>query len=154
MKIADLLWERIKNIGREIEALKTARFKTATTISTMTVNGSVNLPLKLVGPTRYDIISSKQAIITLTTADNTNMVSALYLRNITPSTVNDRYIFIDRLASDAGQAKFAMYVYSHNEDDFNTLSGGGSITLNYGVQGVGSSRFTISITYEDFDPWS
>jgi len=156
MQISNLLWERINNIGREIKNLKTARFKTASTISTITADGTVNLPLKLFGnPSAYwEIISSKRAIITLTTQDNTNMISAVYLNGVTPSNTNNRFIFINKLASNAGVAKYAMYVYSRNTNDFDTLKGGGSVNVSYNIQGVGSSRFTMTITYEDFDPWS
>lgn len=156
MKIADIMWQRIKNIEHEIKNLKTARFKTASTISTTTQNGNVTLPLKLFGnpSTYYEVISSKRAVITLTTSDNTNMISALYLDGITPSNTNDRYIFVHKLNSNAGKSRFAIYVYSQNENDFNTLAGGGSVNVSYNIQGVGSSRFTMSINYEDFDPWS
>ena len=156
MKIANELWEKLNYIGKEIKNLKTARFKTSTMISTMTVDGSVTLPLKLFGNpgAYYEIISSKRAVITLTTADNTNMISSLYLNGITPSTTNNRYIFVKRLNSSSGQSRFAIYVYSQNTDDYNTLSGGGSVSVSYNIQGVGSSRFSMSISYEDFDPWS
>lgn len=156
MNIANILWDRIKNIEKEIKNLKTARFKTASTISTITASGSVSLPLKIFGDpsTYYEVISSKKAIITLNTLDNTNMISALYLDGVTPSNTNNRYIFINRVASGAGQAKFELYVYSQNTNDFNTLNGGGSVMVNYNLLAVGSSRFSMSITYEDFDPWS
>jgi len=156
MKISNILWDRVKNIEKEIKNLKTARFKTASTISTMTKNSSVTLPLKLFGDplTYYEIISSKRAIVTLTTTDNTNMISALYLDGVTPSNLNDRYVFVHKLNSNAGQSRFAIYVYSQNENDFNVLSGGGSVSVSYNIQGVGSSQFNISISYEDFDPWS
>lgn len=156
MRIADLMWQRIGNIEREIKNLKTARFKTASTISTMTRSGTVNLPLKLFGnpSTYWEIISSKRAIITLTTTDNTNMISSVYLDGVTPTNTNRRFIFIHKLASGTGVAKFAMYVYSQNSDDFDILSGGGSVNVSYNIQGVGSSQFNMNITYEDFDPWS
>lgn len=156
MKIADVLWERIKNIEKEIKNLKTARFKTAATISTMTQDNTITLPLKLFGDPLYyyEIISSKRAVVTLTTTDNTDMISALYLKGVTPSNLNNRYIFVHKLNSTAGKARFAIYVYSQNENDYNTLAGGGSVNVSYNIQGVGSSQFTMSINYEDFDPWS
>ena len=49
MKIADVMWDKIRYIEKEIKNLKTARFKTASTISTMTSNSSISLPLKLFG---------------------------------------------------------------------------------------------------------
>ena len=38
MKIANILWDRLNYIQKEIKNLKTARFKTASTISTIAAN--------------------------------------------------------------------------------------------------------------------
>ncbi len=82
------------------------------------------------------------------------MISSVYLNGVTPTNTDRRFIFIHKLASGDGVTKFAMYVYSQNSNDFDVLSGGGSINVNYSIQGVGSSQFNMNITYEDFDPWS
>lgn len=138
--------ERLKNLEREIRQLKTAHYKTATTINTMTsnVNISFSLTLDLLSGSVY---STQRAIITMTTADNTDMISACYLVGITPNNYNNRYIIVNRLQSPAGQAKYEVIVISQNADDFNTLYGGGSVNLGYTVQLVGSSKFTTSISY-------
>lgn len=156
MNIADVFWNKIKWIDKEITALKTARFKTASTIATVDAVGGITLPLKLFGDPLYyyEIASSLRAIITLRTLDNTNMISALYLDGVTPSNVDNRYIFVKRLSSGAGEARFGIYVYSQNQSDYNTLAGGGSVSVSYNIRAVGSSRFSVAITYEEFNPWS
>lgn len=142
--------QRINNLKNEITNLKTAHFKTATTLSTMSKQGSISLDLKLYGTSYYEVISEKRAVITMTTSDDTNMIGAVYLLGVTPSNVDDRRIFCERLSSGSGQLKFAIYVYSQNETDFETLYDGGSVTLNYNIECVGTSRFTVDIKYEDF----
>lgn len=156
MKSSNILWDKLKTIEREIYALKTAHFKTATTITTTDVDSTVTLPLKLFGTPGlyYEVISSKRAIVTLESTDGSNMLSALYLKAVTPSNVNNRRIFVKREAGDVGKAKFAIYIYSQNSDDYDTLAGGGAVDLTYAIQGVCSSKFTINVTYEDFDPWT
>lgn len=142
---AQLYDKKRNDLKREIRDLKTAHFKTATTINTMTASQSLSFSLMFISP--YEIASSQRAIITLTTADNTNMISGCYLTGLTPSNLNDRYPFVKRVSSPAGTAKYEVMIYSQNPNDWDTLSGGGSVNLGYTVQLVGSSKFTVSVAY-------
>jgi hypothetical protein len=144
----DLFYKRLNDLKREIRYLKTAHFKTATTINTMTLNQTVNFSLTLDGLSG-NIFSTQRAIITLTTDDSSEMVSACYLNNMTPSNLDDRFIFIKRVASNAGQVKYDVAVFSQNANDYNTLYGGGSVNLSYSLQAVGSSKFSISVEYHN-----
>lgn len=147
----DLLYDKkLKDLEREITNLKTAHFKTATTINTMTLTQTLNFSLTL-DPMTHEIYSTQRAVITLTTSDNTDMISSCYLSNITPSNIDDRFIQIQRLKPDAGAVRFGVAVFSQNINDYNTLSGGGSVDLSYTVQLVGSSKFTISVTYKSIN---
>lgn len=148
--------DKINYFQREIRNLKTAHAKTATTIATLKKTASVTLPLHLFGNAGqyWEIISNKKAVFTLTSTDGTDMISALYVDGLTPQNFNDRYVFVRRRASTSGSVIYEMYAYSYNSDDFNTLAGGGSINLNYNITAVGSSDYTLSVAYEDFDPWS
>lgn len=141
----EIFYRKIKELKRELHYLKTAHFKTATTISTMSLNQDLSFSLQLDG---YDIHSSQRAILTLKTTDNSNMVSACYLVNATPYNLNDRFVYIKRISSNPGEVKFDITVYSQNPSDYNTLSGGGSVNLNYTVQVVGSSQFNVSVAYK------
>lgn len=144
----DLFYKRLNDLKREIRYLKTAHFKTATTINTMTLNQTVNFSLTLDGLSG-NIFSTQRAIITLTTDDSSEMVSACYLNNMTPSNLDDRFIFIKRVASNPGQVRFDIAVFSQNANDYNTLYGGGSVNLSYSLQLVGSSKFSISVEYHN-----
>lgn len=148
--------DKINYFQREIRNLKTSHVKTATTIATLEKPTSVTVPLHLFGSAGqyWEIISNKKAIVALTSTDGTDMVSALYLKGVTPSNLNSRYIFIHRRGSVSGKSVFEISVYSQNESDYNILSGGGSVNLNYSLTAVGSSNYTIAVTYEDFNPWA
>lgn len=143
----DILYvTKINEIQRELRNLKTAHFKTATTIETTTAEQTLNFTLEIAG---LDVVSTKTAVLTMTSLDGSNMLSALYLKGATPDNLNDRFVFVNRRASGTGQAKFDVVVYSGNMDDWTTLEGGGTVNLSYTVQMVGSSRFSVSLSYKD-----
>ncbi|WP_407457173.1 hypothetical protein [Fibrobacter sp.] len=148
MIIGDLWPKKINDLKREIRNIKTAHFKTATTINTMTDTAQVNFSLT------YDSLtgqaySTQRAIITLNILDGSEMVSACYLLGTTPSNLNDRFAFIKRLDSIENQIRYDITVYSQNTSDIETLAGGGSVNLNYNIQLVGSSRFSTAIEYKN-----
>lgn len=145
---SELFYRRLNSLKREIRYLKTAHFKTATTINTMTLNQNLNFSLTLDGLSG-NIFSTRRAIITLNIDDGSEMVSSCYLNGITPSNLNNRFVFIKRIASDAGQVKYDVAVFSQNADDYDTLAGGGSVNLTYNIQAVGSSKFSLSVEYHN-----
>ena len=142
--------KELEYLRKEIKNLKTAHVKTATTISTMEASGSVNFSLKLDTLTGQ-MYSTKRAVITLTSSNSTNFISACYLDGATPSNLNSRYVIVNRLSSASGLVKFEVMVISQNGDDYNTLSGGGSVNLSYNIKMVGSSKFSTSIDYRNID---
>ena len=139
--------KRITDLEREIRELKTAHYKTATTISTMTKTQLLSFDLKLYD---YEIWSNKRAIITLTTTDGSNMISACYV-NVKPTSLDDRYYYVNRLSSGDGEAKFEVLVYSVNNTDWTTLFNGGSVDIFVNAQMVGSSDFTYSVEYKNIE---
>lgn len=147
----DLLYDKkLKNIQKEIRNLKTTYFKTATTINTTTKTQSLSFSLTL-EPLSGNVYSTQRAIITLTTDDNTNMISSCFLSNITPSNIDSRFIQIQRLKPSNGEVRFGIAVFSQNLNDYIDLVEGRSVNLNYTVQLVGSSNFSKSVTYKSID---
>lgn len=151
MNMLEVFTGRLNALKAEVRNLKTAHFKTSTALAVASQNSQVSFALKAYGTYAISVMSEKKAIVTLTTADGTNMVSAVYLKGATPSNLNRRRVFVDRLNSSAGQARFAIWVYSQNPDDFTALSGGGQIDVSYAIECVGTSRFNVSIEYVDYD---
>ena len=146
MSQANLYDERLKNLQREVHNLKTTHFKTATTISTMTATQTLNFSLML-DSLSGNVFSTQRAIITLATTDNTDMINACYINNITPDNLNDRFVNIIRLQAGAGLTRFGIAVFSQNITDIQTLLNGGSVNLTYTAQLVGSSNFTTTVEY-------
>ena len=148
MNNEQLFAHKINDLENEIRALKTAHFKTATTISTMSSEKSLGFNLQLDMLTG-EITSSRRAVLTLTTTDGSDMISACYVKGVTPQNLDYRYPFVNRLDAPAGQARFEVLVFSQRQSDFETLIGGGSVTANYTVELVGSSEFTVSLEYKN-----
>lgn len=143
----EILGMKIKWLEKEIRALKTTHIKTATKISTLEKSTTVNFTLTMPDP--YTMVGSKRAIITMTTTDGTDMISACYLDGVTPSNLNDRYPFIYRLDSPAGESKYEVVVISQNANDYQTLSGGGTVNLSYNLKLVGSSDYNLAVEYRN-----
>lgn len=142
--------KRINTIRSEIRNLKTAHFKTATKISTIEKTYNINFSLYLDTLTG-EMYGDKRAIITLTTEDNSEMISACYVDGIDPAFVaNNRFLAVHKITSDPGEVKYEIIVISQNPNDFNTLWGGGSVNLNYTIRLVGSSQFNISVEYRNY----
>jgi len=151
--LAETFSKKILWIKQELKNLKTAHVKTATTIATTASERTLTFALKLhdYGGGYYEVFSAKRAVITLSTSDDTNMISAVYLKNVTPNNVDGRNIFVRRRAGGSHNAVYEIWIYSMNANDYNTLIGGGSVSLNYTIQMVGSSKFTSSVTWEDLN---
>lgn len=143
----EILGMKLKWLQNEIRALKTTHIKTASKISTLEKSTSVSFSLTMPDP--YTIVGSKRAIVTLTTTDGTDMISACYLSGATPTNLDSRYPFIYRLSSSAGQAKYEVVVVSQNYDDYQTISGGGTVNLTYNLKIVGSSDYSVSVSYRN-----
>lgn len=147
MNDAALLDEKIKYFRRELTNLKTSHIKTATTISTMEATGAVNFSLTL-DSLSGQVYSTQRAVITLNSSNSTNFVSACYLDGATPTNLNRRLVYVERLDAGAAQCRFGIAVFSTNPDDYTTLAGGGSVDLTYNFKVVGSSKFSTTISYK------
>lgn len=150
MNNGELLYERLKELKAEVRNLKTAHFKTATTISTTTRTVTVNFSLML-ERLSGNVFSTKRAVISMTTEDNTEMVSACYLAGMNPGNINGRFIEILRMQPQAGVIRFGVAVTTGNQSDWETLSQGGTVNLSYDIQLVGSSRFQTSVEYQNIE---
>lgn len=138
---------RIKRIQNEITLLKTSKDKSALTLKTKERTSSVALPLKL-DTYGYSVYSSKKAIITLTGADSTNFLSSLTLNT---TSVSDRTYALYRRDSNAGVVQYVLLISLGNQSDYYTLSGGGSVTVNMGINVRATTDFAMTVAYEEND---
>lgn len=143
----EILTQKIKWLQQEIRELKTAHIKTASTISTIEKTTSVDFTIT--SPEETTMISTKRAIVTLTSTDGSNMISACYLDGMTYAGLNNRYVFVKRISSGDGVEKFDVLVLSVNYNDYQIISQGGSVNVSYNLKLTASSDFTVSIEYRN-----
>lgn len=141
--------KRILDLEREINALKIAHYKTASTINTTTEDFSLSFSLYLTPDNQA--WSTKRAVLECSNDFGSgDMISACYIKNITPDNYAQRYIYIQRADKQTdGKVRFEIYVYSQNATDLATLWGGGSVNLNYTVSVVASSKFSGTVSYKN-----
>lgn len=145
--------ERIINLQRELTTLKTTAAKSATTLETKTASGTLNFNLTI---TRNPVSgatgtsSTQRAIVTITSQNNRNFLSML---TFGISTLDGRGLQVLRRPSSAGVAQFCVVVGSGNQDDYQTLIGGGSISLSYGFTVTATADFSMSVSYENYNPY-
>ena len=150
MNDAALLDQKLKYFRQELTNLKTSHIKTATTISTMEATTSVNFSLTL-DNISGQVYSTQRAVITLNSLNSTNFVSACYLDGATPTNLDSRMVYVERLNAGAAECRFGIAVFSNNPSDYTTLAGGGSVNLTYNIRLVGSSKFSTTVTYKSIN---
>lgn len=150
MNSGDLMWEKLHYLKNELTNLKTATVKTASRIATTSASLSLHFSLAI-EPLSTSMDSTKRAIITMQSTDGTDMLVACYASGITPANLDQRFLFIQKAARSSvdGVATFEVAVNSQNPNDFNTLSQGGSVELDYNIVVVGTSKFNASVSYID-----
>lgn len=149
MEEGKLFGKRIQDLEQEIRQLKTAHFKTASKISTISKTIGISFSLYLDTNTN-EVYGSKRAIITLD-ANGSDMISACYVNELSPSLIqNNRFLRVQRITSNPGEIKYEVIIISYNYDDYTILSGGGSVDLNYTLTLIGSSNFTPLVSYRNF----
>lgn len=135
----------IDRMGQEILALKTSKVKTSGTLAIQEQSVALSLPLTL-NTLSGEVYSSKQAVITLKASDGSNFLSSLYLEM---SGVDNRVFRANRQYSDAGVVKFVVIITAGNATDWQTLYGGGSVTINFNANVRTTSECSLSLAYED-----
>ncbi len=135
----------ISRMEQEITALKTSKIKTSATLAIQEQSVALSLPLTL-DTLSGQVYSSKQAVITLKSADGGNFLSSLYLGM---SSTENRTYRVNRRKSDEGVVKFVVLISVGNASDWETLYGGGSVTVNFNVNIRTTSECSLSLAYED-----
>lgn len=135
----------IDRMGQEILALKTSKVKASGTLAIQEQSVALSLPLTL-NTLSGEVYSSKQAVITLKASDGSNFLSSLYLEM---SGVDNRVFRANRQYSNAGVVKFVVIITAGNATDWQTLYGGGSVTINFNANVRTTSECSLSLAYED-----
>lgn len=138
----------ITNLIREAEALKISHIKTATAITTKTVEIPVQIELDSVSPFGTVYSSSNKKVIAETLTSSRAMACSLTLNNDGTTVIGHdlklRTVNIIRLQG-GDYNEWLVAVTSLNPDDLSIVVGGGTVTLNYTMAITGTSNFTARV---------
>lgn len=146
---------KLKKIIEEVRDLKTSPIKTATQLATEKKSINITMPMTVhPGASPSYAYSYKRAFITATSSDGSNMITSCTVQNNAGDVQSHNLLVrsVTIFPVECGDiATYSAIVYSRNSNDIQMLVGGGSVTLNYTIDFICTSDFTLSIRYEDFD---
>lgn len=138
----------IKRINNEILALKQQKEKYAQVMKTMSTSVLLHFDLEL----SYSqwgwttVRSNKMAIVNIDAGDNNPLIGVQY--NVTG--LNSRIIRDVAIYDEADDSIGRMiYVFSQNNSDLQTLSGGGSVGLDYEMIITSTAAVSVTVEYEN-----
>lgn len=139
--------KEVNNLYRELIALKTQKERMANTLQTKEQSFNISFDLILTYEWGVaNIHSKKNAIIDINTFGHNPLVSVRSNMN----NLDNRSIFLLPIYDHStGHIGYSIGVFSYNQSDYDTLSGGGSVTLNYTFTITATSDTNISISYKD-----
>lgn len=148
--------EEILRLEQEVLALKTCPIKTASQMATKSVRQSISFDLVYVSQLIQNYAwGENTVIITMNSVDGSNMLTSCTLENSQDASGHSlRARGISILQTDCGSsAQYKISAFSRNTSDISTLSGGGSVELNYNMILTATSDFTVTITSEPYNPF-
>lgn len=135
----------MKALRKEVSALKDAKMKAMMNFRLKEQQKKVTLTMNQNGyVTGLQVMSDKYAKIIATAKDGKTMIGGCTLR-----TVDDRTLDLRGLLTGQGQLGWAFMITDGNESDWQTVTGGGSVTASYTLDIRTTSDCEITITYED-----
>lgn len=136
----------ITAMSAEIAALKQEREKSANVLQTSTSSYSLTFNLEIAGMMVPYVRSDKMAIIDIDAGGNNPLIGITFdVNGLNNRTIRSVPIY----DNGTGHIGYMVYILSNNNDDMDTLSGGGTVTLSYDVNISTTAEITTTITYED-----
>ena len=148
--------DEILKLEQEVLAIKTCPIKTATQMATKSVQQAVSFDLDYVGQLIQNFAWGEDTVvITMTSTDGNNMLTSCTLESSDDASSHNLLSRgIQILHTDGGStSQYKVSAWSRNANDIATLSGGGSVTLNYTMLLTATSDFTVSISTEPYNPF-
>ena len=145
----------ILKLEQEIIALKTCPIKTATQMATKAVQQALSFDLEMTPFIQNYCWGENAIILTLTSTDGNAMLTSCTLENsgdASGHSLSARSVGI-RQDECGVTSKYRIYVTSLNNNDYETLDSGGSVTVNYTVLLTCTSDFTVTVTTEPYSPY-
>lgn len=135
----------MKAIRKEVGALKDAKMKAMMNFRLLQQEKTVSLTMNRNGyVTGLQVMSDKYAKIIATSKDGKTMIGTCTLE-----TADDRTLDLRNTLTSDGQLGWTLMIIDGNESDWQTVTGGGSVTATYTLDIRTTSDCTITITYED-----
>lgn len=137
--------QNMKEIRREVMAQKELKEKAIMNFAVKSQSKTVTLTMNRNGyVTGLNVMSDKYAEIIATSTDGKNMIGTCTLRSS-----DDRSLDLRRLITDQGQLGWSLIIIDGNDSDWQTVPGGGSVSVTYTIDIRTSSNCNVTINYKD-----
>ena len=141
----DSFTQNMKDIRREVMAQKELKEKAIMNFAVKSQSKTVTLTMNQNGyVTGLNVMSDKYAEIIATSTDGKNMIGTCTLRSS-----DDRSLDLRRLITNQGQLGWSLIIIDGNDSDWQTVTGGGSVSVTYTIDIRTSSNCNVIINYKD-----
>ena len=131
----DSFTQNMKDIRREVMAQKELKEKAIMNFAVKSQSKTVTLTMNRNGyVTGLNVMSDKYAEIIATSTDGKNMIGTCTLRSS-----DDRSLDLRRLITNQGQLGWSLIIIDGNDSDWQTVPGGGSVSVNCRLTALGSA---------------
>lgn len=141
----NLFIQEMKDIRRELNALKIAKEKAAMNFRVKAQQRNVTLTMNANGyVTGLNVMSDKYAKIIATSKNGKNMLGSCTLRE-----GDGRTLDLKRILSGTGELGWYFIIMDGTEDDWRIVTEGGAVSVTYTLDIQTTSDCDITISYED-----
>lgn len=141
----NLFIQEMKDIRRELNALKIAKEKAAMNFRVKAQQRNVTLTMNANGyVTGLNVMSDKYAKIIATSKNGKNMLGSCTLRE-----GDGRTLDLKRIVSGTGELGWYFIIMDGTEDDWRIVTEGGAVSVTYTLDIQTTSDCDITISYED-----
>lgn len=141
----NLFIQEMKDIRRELNALKIAKEKAAMNFRVKAQQKNVTLTMNANGyVTGLNVMSDKYAKIIATSKNGKNMLGSCTLRE-----GDGRTLDLKRIMSGTGKLGWYFIIMDGTEDDWRIVTEGGAVSVTYTLDIQTTSDCDITISYED-----
>lgn len=141
----NLFIQEMKDIRRELNALKIAKEKAAMNFRVKAQQRNVTLTMNANGyVTGLNVMSDKYAKIIATSKNGKNMLGSCTLRE-----GDGRTLDLKRIMSGTGELGWYFIIMDGTEDDWRIVTEGGAVSVTYTLDIQTTSDCDITISYED-----
>lgn len=141
----NLFIQEMKDIRRELNALKIAKEKAAMNFRVKAQQRNVTLTMNANGyVTGLNVMSDKYAKIIATSKNGKNMLGSCTLRE-----GDGRTLDLKRVMSGTGKLGWYFIIMDGTEDDWRIVTEGGAVSVTYTLDIQTTSDCDITISYED-----